>query len=265
MNNDDTKIKNYWTKLLLFIILVAFGYLTYYKYMVYDKKDNNTNNGNNVVDNGNTNNTENNEKTNNNAVDNGNSNNTENNEKTNNNAVDNGNSGEEQNVDSGNNNNGTSAVDNNNYFYCNDEDENNTKVYTLKNGKLYNAIVESSNADSSNINENELDFKEVENVSNVKKIFGVIDNSACSTEKGLLVITNNNEAYIYTITGLVSGYYSKAYYLKDYKIKDIISYDGKHLCGSGEDNLNSMNHVSYHVIDINNDEYICEKGVITKK
>ena len=35
---DDNEIKNYWSKLLLFLIIVFLGYLTYYKFMVFDKK-----------------------------------------------------------------------------------------------------------------------------------------------------------------------------------------------------------------------------------
>ena len=35
---DENEIKNYWSKLLLFLIIVFLGYLTYYKFMVFDKK-----------------------------------------------------------------------------------------------------------------------------------------------------------------------------------------------------------------------------------
>ncbi len=35
---DDNEITNYWSKLLLFLIIVFFGYITYYKFMVFDKK-----------------------------------------------------------------------------------------------------------------------------------------------------------------------------------------------------------------------------------
>ena len=40
---DDDEIKNYWSKLLIFLLIVGVGYLTYYKFLVYDKKNNNIN------------------------------------------------------------------------------------------------------------------------------------------------------------------------------------------------------------------------------
>lgn len=46
---EDEEIKHYWSKLLIFLIVVGFGYLSYYKFMIYDKRDINTNT--NVVDN----------------------------------------------------------------------------------------------------------------------------------------------------------------------------------------------------------------------
>ena len=41
---DDDEIKNYLSKLLIFIIIVAFGYLSYYKFFIYDKRDVSNNN-----------------------------------------------------------------------------------------------------------------------------------------------------------------------------------------------------------------------------
>ena len=41
---EDNEIKNYWSKLLIFIIIIAFGYLSYYKFFIHDKRDVNNNN-----------------------------------------------------------------------------------------------------------------------------------------------------------------------------------------------------------------------------
>lgn len=45
---DDNEIKNYWSKLLIFLLIIGVGYLTYYKFLVYDKKNTDINNTNNL-------------------------------------------------------------------------------------------------------------------------------------------------------------------------------------------------------------------------
>ena len=50
MNKRSVKIKNYLLIILIFIIIACFAYLSYYKFVIYDKKDLQKNSNNNIIE-----------------------------------------------------------------------------------------------------------------------------------------------------------------------------------------------------------------------
>ena len=233
MNKDaDSEIKNYWSKLLIFLLIIGVGYLTYYKFFIFDKKNDNKQD-NNVVEK---------------KDENSNKKEENSNKKDENTNIDYSNVPVEDtfaiNIEN-------SGIGDNNILIMN---------FILKDGYLYkyskdDIIEEYFFRHANYLNNKDFIMKKVEGLSNIKRIKGSIS-VGTDASIGLLLITNDGDVLIYYYRSPgQDGDISKAPYLEEYQVEDIIDYSFVPGCThDGTPNFKTCGGY-YHIITKDGKEY----------
>ena len=114
--------------------------------------------------------------------------------------------------------------------------------------EIYTALYDNNNVEVLK----EFKKTEIKGLEDIKRIKGAFYTGS-DISKGLFLITDSGETYIYGVTGGSSGKFIKATFLENYKVEDVISYHRVAACIGGE-NIKTCGG-SYNIITKDGKQY----------